>query len=156
MITRSAAVACLAILAMGAAATTNRADSEEAMSIRSITPLLYVEEIEPSLPFWERLGFTREAEVPEGDRLGFVILKHGNTQIMYQTRASVAADVSALADTPMGGTLLFIEVEDLVSIEKSLGDAPVIFPKRTTFYGATEIGVREPAGNAVTFAQFSR
>src|SRR6266852_3502350 len=32
--------------------------------------------------------------------------------------------------------------------------APVVVPKRTTFYGATEIFVREPGGNLVGFAQF--
>jgi hypothetical protein len=34
------------------------------------------------------------------------------------------------------------------------GVEPVI-PRRTTFYGADELIVREPAGNVVTFAQFS-
>ena len=124
------------------------------MNVQSITPLLYVEEIEPVLGFWERLGFVRETEVPEGDRLGFVILKHGDAQIMYQTRASVTADVPALAATPMGGSLMFIVVDDIAFIEQNLGDAPRVVEKRTTFYGATEIVTREPAGNAVTFAQF--
>jgi hypothetical protein len=29
-----------------------------------------------------------------------------------------------------------------------------IVPRRTTFYGSQELIVREPGGNAVTFAQF--
>jgi len=123
--------------------------------MKKLTPVLYVEEIEPCLPFWvDRLGFEKIAEVPEGDRLGFVILKKGDVEIMYQTRASVQNDVPALADTPMGGTLLFIEVEDLDAVERALEGVDVVFPRRTTFYGAQEIGVREPCGNAVTFAQF--
>ena len=123
--------------------------------MKKLTPVLYVEEIEPCLPFWvDRLGFEKIAEVPEGDRLGFVILKKSDVEIMYQTRASVQNDVPALADTPMGGTLLFIEVEDLDAVERALEGVDVVFPRRTTFYGAQEIGVREPCGNAVTFAQF--
>jgi uncharacterized glyoxalase superfamily protein PhnB len=115
-----------------------------------------VEEIEPVLPFWiDRLGFERTAEVPEGDRLGFVILQKGGVQIMYQTRGSVQGDVPALADTPMGGSLLFIEVEDLDAVERALNGIAPIVPRRTTFYGAEEVVVREPAGNVVTFAQFS-
>jgi hypothetical protein len=124
------------------------------MNVKRITANLYVEHIEPVLPFWERLGFTRATEVPEGDRLGFVILQHGSTQIMYQTRASVAGDVAELADTPMRGTLLFIEVDDLEFVIRNLGDTQLVVPRRTTFYGADEIVVREPAGNVVTFAQF--
>lgn len=123
--------------------------------MKKLTPVLYVEEIEPCLPFWvDRLGFEKIAEVPEGDRLGFVILTKGGVEIMYQTRESVQKDMPALVDTPMGGALLFIEVDDLDAVERALEGADVVFPRRTTFYGAQEIGVREPGGNAVTFAQF--
>lgn len=124
--------------------------------MKRCTPVLYVEAIEPVLPFWkDRLHFVQTAEVPQDDRLGFVILERGNVQIMYQTRASVTHDVAALADTPMGGTLLFIEVDDLNEIEDSLlGLVPVV-PRRTTFYGADELIVRAPCGNVVTFAQFA-
>lgn len=123
--------------------------------MKRLTPVLYVEEIESALPFWiDRLGFEKTAEVPEGDRLGFVILKKGGVEVMYQTRASVQGDVSSLADTPMGGALLFIEVEDLDAVARALEGIPPVVPRRTTFYGADELIVREPAGNVVTFARF--
>ncbi len=93
--------------------------------------------------------------MPEGDKLGFAILQSGTVEVMYQTRTSVEKDVPGLADTPMGGTLLFIEVGDLDAIVAALEGADVTFPRRTTFYEADEIGVREPGGNAVTFAQFA-
>ena len=66
---------------------------------------------------------------------------------------TVAEDVPSLAATPMGGNMLFIEVTDLDAVITLLGDTPVTFPRRTTFYGMNEIGVREPGGNAVTFAE---
>ncbi len=124
--------------------------------MKRLTPVLYVEEIESALPFWEeRLGFKRTAEVPEGDTLGFVILENGPVQIMYQTRASVAGDVPQLESSPMGGTFLFIEVEDVGKIEQALAGIEPVVPRRQTFYGADELIVREPAGNVVTFAQFA-
>jgi catechol 2,3-dioxygenase-like lactoylglutathione lyase family enzyme len=123
--------------------------------MKRITPVLYVESIEPSLPFWvDRLGFRITVEMPEGDALGFVILERNGVQLMMQTRASVSSDVPELSGTPMGGTLLFIEVEDLDRVEEALTGIPPITPRRTTFYGADELIVREPGGNAVTFAQF--
>ena len=126
------------------------------MTVKSITPILYVEEIEPCLPFWtERLGFEKTAEVPEGDRLGFVILQKDGAQVMYQTRASVTNDVPHLAATPMQGTLLFIVVDDIDAIERAVAGAEVAVPRRKTFYGADELFVREPAGNVVGFAQFA-
>jgi hypothetical protein len=125
------------------------------MNVTSITPIVYVEEIEPCIPFWtERLGFTVETEVPEGDRLGFVILKKGDVQVMYQTRASVENDVPALAATPMRGSMLFLVVDDIDAIERVLKGITPDVPRRKTFYGADELFVREPAGNLVGFAQF--
>jgi len=124
--------------------------------MKKLTPLLYVEEIEPVLPFWvDRLGFQKTVELPEGDKLGFVILAHGDIQIMYQTRASVQQDVPELAGSPMGGSFLFMEVDDLNRIEELLKGIQPVVPRRTTFYGADELIVREPAGNTVTFAYFA-
>lgn len=123
------------------------------MHFEKLTPVLYVEAIEPVLPFWERLGFERTVEVPEGDVLGFVILERDGVEVMYQTRASVEGDVPALADTPMGGSMLYFEVADLNAIEATLEGVERVIPRRTTFYGAEEIFVREPAGNVVGFAR---
>ena len=59
--------------------------------IKKLTPVLYVEEIEPCLDLWvNRLGFARTVEVPEGDKLGFVTLAKDGVEVMYQSRASVA------------------------------------------------------------------
>lgn len=126
------------------------------MLVKKITPLLYVDAIEPVLAFWiERLGFAVTAEVPEGDALGFVILSRDGLEVMYQTRASVEGDLPAMADTPMGGSILFMEVGDLDEVEAALEGVEPVAPRRTTFYGAEEVWVREPAGNLVGFAQFA-
>lgn len=125
--------------------------------MKRLTPVLLVEEIEPCLPFWvDRLSFEKTTEVPEGDRLGFVILARGGIEIMYQTRASVKGDIPALAASPAGGAFLFIEVEDLDAIERSLAGIEPVTPRRKTFYGADELIVREPGGNVITFAQFGK
>jgi hypothetical protein len=125
------------------------------MEVKKLTPLLYVEAIEPCLAFWDKLGFQKTVEVPHGDKLGFVILQNGSIEVMYQTRGSVADDIPPLANSPMRGTFLFIEVADLDAIERALGDTEKVVPRRKTFYGADEIIVKEPAGNTVTFAQMS-
>jgi uncharacterized glyoxalase superfamily protein PhnB len=126
------------------------------MKISKLTPVLMVEAIEPVLDFWvNRLGFKKTMEVPHEDHLGFVILEKDGIEIMYQTKASVAADIAPLASSPMKGTFLFFEVDDLDAIEKALKGVPPVVPRRKTFYGADELIVREPAGNAVTFAQFA-
>ena len=121
---------------------------------RKATPVIFVEAIEPVLAFWTALGFEATVQVPEGDQLGFVILARGEIEIMYQSRASVAKDVPALAVEPFGSrTNLFVEVDDLAEVMAKLESAPVVVPERRTFYGAHEIGVRAPCGTVVIFAE---
>lgn len=122
--------------------------------MQSLTPILLVDGIERCLDFWKRLGFEVTVEVPHGDLLGFVILKNGPVEIMYQSRASVAKDIPSLADFP-SSSVLYIHVSNIDEVIAALGDAPVLIPKRTTFYGAIEYGVREPGGSAVSFSQVS-
>lgn len=128
--------------------------------MKKLTPVLLVEEVEPCLGFWEALGFEKTIEVPEGDGIGFAALVRGGVEIMYQSRASVAADMPALADLAYtrDGLGLFIEVEDLDDVKRRLSGAPgaeQTFPERTTFYGAREVGVRAPCGTHVVFAEFA-
>lgn len=119
--------------------------------VKKLSPVLFVEAIEPCLGFWTGLGFEKVVEVPEGDRLGFIILVKDGVEVMYQSRASLRKDVPALADSP-SSSALYIEVDNLDEVARKIGGAPVVIPRRKTFYGAEEIGVREPAGNLVTFA----
>jgi len=125
--------------------------------IKQLTPVLFVEKIEPVLPFWtEHLGFVKTVEVPEGDRLGFVILQQGSVEVMYQTYASVDKDMPSVStDIRKGPTFLYIEVENLDALKPALNSADVYMKERTTFYGAREIGVKDPAGHFLTFAQIS-
>ncbi len=129
--------------------------------MKKVTPLITVEEIEPCLPFWtEALGFELTASVPHGDVLGFAMLHKGDVELMYQTRASIDADLGAsgapegLAAELAGSTAtLFAEVEDLDAVIEALGEgADVVVPRRQTFYGMDEIFVRAPCGTLVGFA----
>ncbi|HET6639427.1 MAG TPA: VOC family protein [Gemmatimonadota bacterium] len=121
--------------------------------MKKLTPLLAVEEIEPSLPFWvDALGFTKTVEVPHEDALGFVILEKDGYEVMMQTIASMESDVPA-AVPPAGASFLYIEVEDLSAIEEAVAEYELLVPRRKTFYGAEEIFLREPGGNVVGFAQ---
>ena len=123
-------------------------------AVKKLTPVLYVTEIEPCLELWvDRLGFKKTIEMPEGARLGFVGLSKGKIEVMYQTMESVAKDVPAFASRSPGQTNLFIEVEDIDAVETALKGANIVVPRRKTFYGSTEVGVMDPAGNVVLFAQ---
>lgn len=119
-----------------------------------ITPVLIVDEIEKSLPFWiERMGFTKTVDVPEGDRLGFAILVRGAAELMLQSLESVRKDAPQFAPQSRSSSVgLFIEVDDFGDTRKRLDGYPVTLEERVTFYGMREIGVYEPGGHTVVFA----
>ncbi|HMJ61378.1 MAG TPA: VOC family protein [Bryobacteraceae bacterium] len=120
-----------------------------------ITPVLLVDNIESSLPFWtERIGFEKIIEVPEGERLGFVILAKEGAEVMLQTMESVRKDEPKFADaTASRVTSLFIEVKDFEDVLRRLRGYPIAMEERTTFYGMREIGVFDPGGHIVMFAK---
>ena len=125
------------------------------MKVNKVTPVLFVKRIEPCLDFWEkRLGFTRVAEVTEGDHLGFALLVRDGLEVMYQTWGSVAEDIPPLErEVSASRQFLYLDVDDLGGFETALKGIDYLLPKRQTFYGATEVIVREPAGHVVVFAQ---
>jgi len=125
--------------------------------VKKLTPVLFVKEIEPVLPFWiEGLGFAKTAEVPEGNKLGFVILEKDGVEVMYQTYASADKDLPSIAaDVRKAPTFLYMQVDNLEEVKTAVKRAEVYMPERKTFYGATEIGVKDPAGHFITFAQFA-
>jgi uncharacterized glyoxalase superfamily protein PhnB len=125
---------------------------------RKATPVLFVETIGPSLAFWrDRLGFAVSAEVPGEDGPVFVILAGNGIELMLQTIASLAVDPHAAAMDWQGyRSSLFVEVDDIDALARSLEGFEIVAPRHETFYGATEIGYREPGGHFVTFAQFNR
>jgi Glyoxalase/Bleomycin resistance protein/Dioxygenase superfamily len=121
--------------------------------IQKATPLLRVERVEPSLPFWvDRLGFQKVTEVMEGNSLGFVILTKGHVEIMLQSRASLAKDLPLLSVGAMAPAVVYMGVTNLEEIASKLSPTEIMVPKRSTEYGMEEIWVREPGGHVIGFA----
>ena len=127
--------------------------------IKKLTPVVVVAAIEPVLPFWTAIGFEITVQVPHGEGLGFVILKAGEIEVMYQTVESVREDEGKVLEgaKPLSATALFLEVDDLEDVTSKLPkDTDVIVARRKTFYGSTETITRDPAGNVITFAEMSQ
>src|SRR5262249_44699689 len=126
--------------------------SGQAAHMKKLTPNLIVSRIETCLPFWiDRLGFEKTIEAPEGNEIGFVILRKGNVELMLQSVRSVENDVPPIAPGPHPAGR-YMERDALARIRTALQGWPEIVPERTTPYGAREIIVSDPAGNVVFFA----
>jgi uncharacterized glyoxalase superfamily protein PhnB len=123
--------------------------------VKKITPILFAQELEPCIRFWiDRLGFQKTVEVPEGDKIAFAILEKNGLELMYQSFASVEKENAATgAAARKGPSFLYIEVEDLNAALEAAQGTEIVMPVRTTFYGAKEFGVKDPAGHYFIFAQ---
>jgi hypothetical protein len=131
--------------------------------LQKATPVLIVERIEPIIPFWEKLGATVTVQVPDGTaadgRLAFIILRHGPIELMYQTLASLREDLVGASTAKEAfraewqQSYLYLEVARLAEVERALAHERLIMPRRTTFYGSTELGYADPAGNVIVFAE---
>ena len=127
------------------------------MKIRSATPVLFVDQVEPTRDFFTKLGFTVMFDVPEGDRLGFAGLEKDGVQVMVETRGNTRepAALQALSRESRRAAV-FIEVDDVAGVIAALAEAKVVVERHTTFYDSDELTYEEPGGNLVTFAQFKR
>src|SRR5215469_1010433 len=155
---RATALAALAIFFgfTGSMAGQSQTQEKNSMNVKRITPVLLVKEIEPLIPFWvDRLGFAKTVEVPDGDKLGFVIFQKGSVEVMYQTYASVEKDAppTMSAEARKGPTYLYMEVDDLDAVLAATKEARLVMPVRTAFYGMKEFAIQDPGGHFVTFAQ---
>jgi len=126
------------------------------MHVKRITPILFVEQVEPCVKFWvDRFGFQKTAEVPDGNKLAFAMLQKDSVELMYQSYASADKDVTPISQqVRKGPTFLYLEVDNLDETISAIQGTEVVMPARTTFYGSKEIGIKDPAGHYVTFAQF--
>jgi uncharacterized glyoxalase superfamily protein PhnB len=119
--------------------------------------VLFALEIESCVRFWvDRMEFKKTAEVPDGNKLAFAMLQKGGAELMYQSFSSADKDVSAVSEMiRKGPTFLYVEVDSLDEAIAAAKGAEVFMPVRTTFYGAREIGIKDPAGHFITFAEFA-
>jgi len=141
-----------ALMALSALFAMKAEDRPKTVRVTNITPNLYANEIEPSVAFWQRLGFEKIKEVPAGNKLAFAMLRKDNLDLMYGTYSSLDQDPAAAKSYTRGTSFLFIMVDSLDPIVAATKDAELVAPVHKTFYGTTEITVKDPAGNLITFA----
>jgi uncharacterized glyoxalase superfamily protein PhnB len=132
-------------------------EKPETMKVKKITAVLFADEIEPCVKFWvERLGFQKTIEVPDGNKLAFAAVEKDGVELMYQSYASAEKDVAYAAQAvKKGPTFLYVEVANLDEIIGAIKGIDVVMPVRTTFYGAREVGIKDPAGHFITFSQLN-
>ncbi len=125
-------------------------------TLRKLTPNLMVEDVNKTVDFYKNmLGFDVLATVPETGQLNWAMLKQGDVEMQFQTRASLSEEIPAFKDRAIGGTLtLYIDVEDVTALHNALKDkVAIVQAMHTTFYGTQEFAIEDCNSFVLSFSQ---
>ncbi len=152
-----AGVSLVSLASLASLAATMPAAPPQGATLERLTPILVVDSIELTVPFWEALGFRATSPARVDGKLTFIAFVKEGYSIHYQTLAFIEENIPGATEMLSGNTtLLYLAFDDLDTVIAALGDAEVVIPRRKTPWGADEIYVKEPGGNIIGFAKFGR
>jgi uncharacterized glyoxalase superfamily protein PhnB len=123
--------------------------------MKSLAPNIFVNDLEATIAFYKKLGFTVADEVtaPNGEKV-FAMMKNGGIIFMFQTFASIAGMHPMVSRANGGSLLLYISVENIRQYYDLIkGSVPVLTGLEKTFYGATEFSICDNNNYLLTFAE---
>ena len=122
--------------------------------MESLSPNLFVKDMNATIEFYKILGFNIVMTVPEQGNFDWAMMTNGNVTMMFQTFASLG-DVLPQINRADGGSLLFyINIKGIRKFfEEISGKVTVLKGLDKTFYGATEFSIADNNGYVLTFAE---
>ena len=123
--------------------------------MESLSPNIFVEDMQKTIAFYKVLGFEVVLTVPEtGTDLVWAMLQNGGVTMMFQTFESLGNDLPEIHRTNGASQLLYIKLKNIHAFFDGLKDKVTILkPLETTFYGATEFSIVDNNGYVLTFAE---
>lgn len=122
--------------------------------MKSVSPNLFVKDIDASVAFYTQLGFTVTATVPDEAPYIFVMMSCGEVIFMFQTMESLGEDLPAVSRQSGGSLLLYIQTKSIRTFFEEIKDkVKVLKGLEKTFYGATEFSIEDNNGYVLTFAE---
>ena len=126
------------------------------MTLQNCTPNMMVEDVDRTVAFYrEVLGFEVVMTVPDEGPFDWAMVRRDGVELMFQSRASLAAEYPELEARTAGGALtLYLDVKDAAGLYERLRDrVAVVKESHTTFYGKREFAIRDTDGFILTFAE---
>jgi uncharacterized glyoxalase superfamily protein PhnB len=123
-------------------------------AMESLTPNIFVKDINASIAFYKILGFDLAMTVPEKGEYVWAMITSGNVSIMFQTFTSLGDTLPDISRQDGGSLLLYIKLKNIRSFFDSVKEkVPVLQGLEKTFYGATEFSIKDINGYILTFAE---
>jgi uncharacterized glyoxalase superfamily protein PhnB len=123
--------------------------------MESLSPNIFVKDINETIKFYQLLGFNLVVTVPEtGTELVWAMMAKGNVTFMFQTMTSLGEELQDISRQDGASMLLYIKLKNIRAFFESIKDlVPVLKGLETTFYGATEFVIKDNNNYVLTFAE---
>lgn len=126
------------------------------MKLNKLTPNLMVEDVAQTMVFYKDiLGFELVMAIPEEGSADFAIMKHGEVEVMFQSRQSLSEEIPNFKEAKIGGSFtLYIEIEGIDDFFSAVKDkAEIVQDMHTTFYGSKEFSIQDTNGYILAFSE---
>jgi uncharacterized glyoxalase superfamily protein PhnB len=122
--------------------------------MESLSPNIFVKDINATIAFYKTLGFDLVMTVPESGDYVWVMMTSGSVSFMFQTFASLGDALPDVGRQNGGSLLLYIKLKGIRAFFDSVKEkVTVLQGLEKTFYGATEFSIRDINGYVLTFAE---
>jgi len=120
----------------------------------SISPNIFVKDIDETIKFYKVIGFEKVMTVPEEGDFVWAMMTYGNVNFMFQTFDSLGNELPSISREKGGSLLLYIQIKEIRKYYNRIRDkVEVIKDLEKTFYGATEFSIIDNNGFVLTFAE---
>jgi uncharacterized glyoxalase superfamily protein PhnB len=123
--------------------------------MESLSPNIFVRDMNKTIEFYKQLGFTVTMSVPEtGNELVWAMMTNGSVTFMFQNFDSLADDLPEISRNDGSSLLLYINLKNINGFFESIKDkVQVLKGLEKTFYGATEFSILDNNNYVLTFAE---
>lgn len=122
--------------------------------MNSVSPNIFVKDIQQTIAFYKQLGFTVAMTVPEQGDLVWAMMTCGSVTFMFQTFESLGDELPSISRQNGGSLLLYIQTKGIRKFFDDVKDkVNIIKELEKTFYGATEFSIEDVNGYVLTFAE---
>jgi uncharacterized glyoxalase superfamily protein PhnB len=122
--------------------------------MQSLTPNIFVKDINSTIAFYQSLGFQLVASVPETGDYVWVMMVNSAVTMMFQTYDSLGEDLPNIHRQDGGSLLLYIKLKNIRKYFEEIKQMVTVLKHlEKTFYGATEFSIIDNNGYVLTFAE---
>lgn len=122
--------------------------------MESISPNIFVKNINETINFYKQLGFALATTVPEEGDIIFAMMSCGNVVFLFQTFESLGNELPNVSRQNGGSLLFYIKTTRIKELFEKIEDkVKVVKGLEKTFYGATEFSIEDNNGFLLTFAE---